>query len=98
LVAQNKSPQKLYFTILHFSSDYGIYLIQQESTPVTSRPLIFLDALFLPDNGTEILYFKLNLFLQDNIQKKEILPIRNRPDALVPDDWTCKTIVVKVSK
>jgi hypothetical protein len=108
LVAKNTGNRKLFFTLFYFGSDYGIDSpLPQEPMPVNSTPLVFHDRLFPLDNKTEVLYFKLivstqeikpYLYLQSGFSPQELRPIRNDPDSMVTEDWTYKTIELRVSR
>lgn len=108
LVAKNTGNRKLFFTLFYFGSDYGIASpLPQEPMPANSTPLIFHDRLFPPDKGNEVFYFKLvvstkeikpYLYKQSGFSSKELRPIRNDPDSMVTEDWTYKTIELRVSR
>lgn len=109
VMAQNKSKQKLYFTLLNFSSDYGIHLL--ETTAAQGRgesdEVVLTDSLSPLDNKEEVTYLKLlastkqlkpYVLTQPDLNDENPRPIHGKPEAHTPDDWTSKTIALKIGK
>ena len=105
IVAQNNSSQKLYFTLLNFSSDYGILFCETEVAPDKSNKVVLKNSLYPLKEGEEVIYYKLlistrqikhYLLTQPGLNDEGARFARKKP--CTPDDWTSKTIAVKISK
>ena len=109
ITAQNNSESHLYFTLLYFSSKYGINVYKQEKAPPKSGLVVLTDEYILsPGDGLESIdYFKLIvstkeikpfLFEQAALDSDNLRDSHKRTKVSIFEDWFTKTIEVKTIK